>query len=132
MTDQQEPIRPQLQADIAETQSPESLDQQAYKAGIKKGVQATMNVVLHNLGNSLALTRGYSELLAKRSQLNETEQGRAELALDAVNKASELLLRLGLLAEDDADLTIIKDSSGMDSFTLPDLREEKPDQPRTI
>jgi DNA-binding response OmpR family regulator len=59
-----------------------------------QGALLAANTVEHHLGNQLALTMGYAELLATNPSLTAPADHYAELALEGVVKASETLRTL--------------------------------------
>ena len=66
----------------------------AREAARLQGALLAANTVEHHLGNQLALTMGYAELLAGNSQLEPPADRYAQLALEGVVRATDTLRKL--------------------------------------
>ena len=85
-------VRLEIAARQVETKASRRRAEDAARAAARlQGALLAANTVEHHLGNQLALTMGYAELLAATPSLPPPADQYAELALEGVVKASETL-----------------------------------------
>jgi DNA-binding response OmpR family regulator len=81
-------------------------EQVAREAARLQGALLAANTVEHHLGNQLALTMGYAELLASNPDLPPPADRYSQLALEGVIKATDTLRKLrGIIRLDEAGIS---------------------------
>src|SRR5687767_10520570 len=86
--------RPQHLEDIAESKSPEQDAKEAYERGKREGFILAGGTAGHFIGNQLAITLGYMEMLAGSKTLEGMNKEMAQEAFNGAVEATKYLKRL--------------------------------------
>lgn len=116
--------RPQLTEDVAESKSPEQLAKEAYERGRKDGFKLAAGTAGHFIGNKLALTLGYAELLTISKTIDPNAKEMAGDVLEGAIEATKYLKRLASVE----NFNELANLGGPDIVDLDKIKTEEEDK----